>query len=220
MKWIHIVAGLLSLLAGFTALYAAKGGDWHRRAGTLFFGAMLVMASSGALMAVFIRPNPVNVMAGSMTSYLVLTGWLAVKRPVVEVRGWLVLLMLAALALAGFAWSLVAEALRDPRGLVGGVPWPPLALFGTVGLAGALLDARLLLAGTLRGGHRLARHLWRLGFALWIATMSFFLGQPRVFPDFLRQNIGLRTIPVLVVALVVGYWLVRVLRKRRAAAPA
>ena len=93
-------------------------------------------------------------------------------------------------------------------------------MFGSIGLIGAAFDARLLLAGTLRGGHRLARHLWRLGFALWIATMSFFLGQPRVFPDFLRQNVGLRAIPVLVVALVVGYWLVRVLRKRRAAAPA
>ena len=75
MKWIHIVAGLMSLIAGAMALYAAKGGDWHRRSGTVFFGAMLVMASSGALMALLFKPNPVNVMAGSLTCYFVLTGW-------------------------------------------------------------------------------------------------------------------------------------------------
>lgn len=218
MKWIHIAAGLVSLISGAMALYAAKGGDWHRRGGTVFFAAMLVMAGSGALMAVVMKPNPVNVMAGSMTCYLVLTGWLAVKREVAQARAWLTALMCAAFALSAFAWVLVGVAVNSPRGLVGGVPWPPLALFGTVGLLGAALDARLLRAGVLRGPHRLARHLWRMGFAMWIATMSFFLGQPRVFPEFLRQNLGLRAIPVLLVMAVVAYWLVRTLAKRRRAA--
>lgn len=220
MKWIHIVAGLIALASGAMALYAAKGGTWHRRGGTAFFASMLVMAGSGALMALFLKPNPVNVMAGSLTCYLVLTGWLAVKREVAQARGWLTALMGAAFALGAFAWVLVAVAVNSPRGLVGGVPWPPLAMFGTVGVIGGLLDARLLRAGALRGPHRLVRHLWRMGFAMWIATLSFFLGQPRVFPEFLRQNIGLRAIPVLVVMAVVGYWFVRTLVKRRRAAPA
>ena len=73
MKWIHIVAGLLSLLAGFTALYAAKGGDWHRRAGTVFFGAMLVMASSvtssPAAMAACSESAPTVSAATSGTSF-------------------------------------------------------------------------------------------------------------------------------------------------------
>jgi hypothetical protein len=217
MKWIHIVAGVLSLLSGAMALYAVKGGAWHRRSGTVFFGAMLVMASSGALMASILEPNPVNVMAGSLTCYFVLTGWLAVKRSVDEARAALVGLMLAALALGAFAWVLVILAAQSPRGLIGGVPWPPLALFGTLGLLGALLDARMLRAGGLRGAQRVARHLWRMGFAMWVATSSFFLGQPRVFPDFLRENVGLRAIPVLLVVAVVGYWLVRTLMKRKRA---
>ena len=40
MKWIHIAAGLISLFAGFIALYSAKGGVQHRSSGTVFAYAM------------------------------------------------------------------------------------------------------------------------------------------------------------------------------------
>ena len=87
-------------------------------------------------------------------------------------------------------------------------------MFGIAGLAGGLLDARLLYAGANQGAHRNARHLWRMGFALWIATTSFFLGQAKLFPEPVRES-GLLAVPVLLVAGMVLYWLVRVLRKRR-----
>lgn len=215
MKLIHIVAGLLALIAGFIALFATKGSPMHRKAGTVFVGAMLVMASTGALMAVFIKPNPVNVMAGSMTFYLVSTAMLTVKRTVTQMRGLTIALMLAALSLSAWAFSLAFLALASPTGTIGHVPPQPLFMFAIAGLVGGLLDARMLWAGRIEGAHRLARHLWRMGFALWIATTSFFIGQPKVFPDFLRQNIGLRAIPVLIVSLVVLYWLARVLIKKR-----
>lgn len=214
MKAIHIVAGLLALISGFIALFATKGSPLHRKAGTVFVGAMLVMASTGALMAVFIKPNPVNVMAGSMTFYLVSTAMLTVKRTVAQMRGLTIGLMLAALSLSAWAFSLAFLALASPSGTIGHVPPQPLFMFAIAGLAGGLLDARMLRAGHIKGAHRLARHLWRMGFALWIATTSFFIGQPKVFPDFLRQNIGLRAIPALIVSLVVLYWLVRVLIKK------
>jgi uncharacterized membrane protein len=216
MKPIHIVAGLLALLAGAIALYATKGSPLHRRAGTVFVAAMLVMSSTGAVMALVAKPNPVNVMAGATTFYLVATGWLAVKRTVAEARGWLIGFMLGALALSATAWGLGLRAIASPTGTIGGVTPGPIFMFAVVALAGGLLDARLLRAGHIAGGQRLARHLWRLGFAMWIATLSFFLGQADVFPGFLRQNVGLRAVPVLMVAGVVAYWLVRVLRRRRA----
>lgn len=83
-------------------------------------------------------------------------------------------------------------------------------MFGTVALVAGLLDARMLWAGSLQAKHRIARHLWRMGFAMWIATASFFLGQVQVFPEPMRK-MGLLAIPVLVVTLIVPYWLVRVL---------
>lgn len=218
MKWIHVAAGLIALMSGFLALFARKGSTLHRRSGTVFVAAMLVMSSSGALMAVFLTPNPVNIMAGSITFYMVCTAWLAVKRTVEQSRRWLVGSMLAAFALSVFAWNLTFQALGNPRGLVGGVPWPPLMMFAVAAMVGGLLDARLLRAGHIEGPHRLARHLWRMGYAMFIATTSFFLGQPKVFPDFLRQNIGLRAVPVLVVIAVIVFWSVRVLRKHKRAA--
>jgi uncharacterized membrane protein len=48
---VHIVAGALALTFGYTALFAAKGSTLHRKSGTLFVYAMVVMASLGAVLA-------------------------------------------------------------------------------------------------------------------------------------------------------------------------
>lgn len=57
MKLIHIVAGLLALISGAVALYATKGSPLHRKAGMAFVVAMLVLSSTGSLMATFMKPN-------------------------------------------------------------------------------------------------------------------------------------------------------------------
>jgi hypothetical protein len=90
-------------------------------------------------------------------------------------------------------------------------------VFGAVGFLGALLDARMLWARSIEGAHRLVRHLWRMTFAMWIATASFFLGQAKLFPAPIRKS-GLLAIPVALVVLFLLYWLVRMLWKRRSAA--
>ena len=69
----------------------------------------------------------------------------------------------------------------------------------------------------IEGARRLARHLWRMGFAMFIATASFFVGQPKVFPEPLRGAFALRAIPVVMFIAVTLYWLVRVRRKRQRA---
>jgi uncharacterized membrane protein len=216
---IHIIAGLLALFAGAVALYAVKGSTLHRTSGKIFVGAMLVMSGTGALMAVFIVPDGVNVIAGLLTFYLVCTALLTVQRPVAQAREALTALMVAALVLGAFAFGLGFEALNSPDGTVNGIPAPPLFLFGVVGVAGGLLDARLLRAGSIQGTHRLARHVWRMGFAFFIATASFFLGQAQVFPEPVRKT-GVLAVPVVVVILLLAYWLLRVLLKGRRAVAA
>ena len=70
----------------------------------------------------------------------------------------------------------------------------------------------LVLSG-LRGARRLARHLWRMCFALFIAAASFFLGQADEFPEPLRIP-ALLALPVLAVLLAMLYWLWRVRIRR------
>ena len=222
MRLIHIVAGLLALLAGAIALAAAKGSGLHRRSGRVFVVAMLAMTTTAAAIAAFLRPNVVNVTAALLTLYLVCTALLTVRPDLRHARALLVGLMGVALVAGLLGCTLGLDALGSASGNVDGIPAPPLLMFGTVGLAGLVLDARLLWAGGIHGPHRLARHLWRMTFAMWIATSSFFLGQAKVFPEPLR-NFALLSIPVLVVTVLLCYWLAKVLlplRRRGAATPA
>ncbi len=214
MKWIHIIAGALALVSGAIALYAAKGSTLHRRSGMIFVIAMLVMTSSAVLIATFLSPNRLNVVAGVTTFYLVVTALLTVRRPVEQARGLATGFMLLALATSAYAFVLGLEAMNSANGKVDGMPPQPLFLFATIALSGALLDARMLRARRVQGAHRLARHLWRMGLAMWIATASFFLGQAKLFPEPIR-NSGLLAIPVLLVLGVMLYWLLRVLLTRR-----
>jgi hypothetical protein len=54
--------------------------------------------------------------------------------------------------------------------------------FGVLALLSAAGDVRMLLPAGVSGRQRLVRHLWRICFGWFIATISFFLGQQQVFP--------------------------------------
>jgi hypothetical protein len=213
MLWIHIAAGSFALIAGWIALYSLKGARLHRGSGTVFAYTMLVMSGTGAIMAAF-APSRISVIAGVLTFYLVTTGLLTVRRGTHPVfRRLEVAAMLVAFAVSAAAFALAAAAAASPHGRLDGLPPGPAIMFGVVGLVAGSLDARMLARGV-EGAHRIARHLWRMCYALWIATMSFFLGQPDVFPEPLRQMVAVRAIPVVLLLVTMIYWLVRVLRKR------
>ena len=214
MLVIHILAGLVALVAGAIALQAAKGASLHRRAGTAFAIAMLTMTSSAFVMAAFLRPNRVNVAVAALTFYLVATGVLAVARRVDEVRGWLAALAAIALLASCYALALGLEGSAHPRGIVDQVPAAALYVFATVGFTGVAMDIRMLAVGRLDGTARLTRHLWRMGFAMFVAYGSFFLGQADEFPVALRKP-ALLALPVLLVVATSLYWLARAIWMRR-----
>jgi hypothetical protein len=60
--------------------------------------------------------------------------------------------------------------------------------FGGLALLSAAGDVRMLLRGGVSGRQRLVRHLWRMCFGWFIATISFFLGQQQVFPQWLQGS--------------------------------
>lgn len=216
MKAIHIIAGLLALVAGAVALYAAKGSPLHRRSGWMFAVAMTTMTTTAAVIAQFFSPNRVNVVAAVLTFYLVVTGVLSVRRTVPEVRALATTFMLVAVAVGAHALALGAEGVASTTHRVDGIPAPPLFMFGTVALLAAWGDLRMLHAGHIDGARRLARHLWRMSYAMWIATSSAFLGQAKFIPESLRK-LPLLAAPVLLVLVVMAYWLVKVHRRPRAA---
>ena len=86
-------------------------------------------------------------------------------------------------------------------------------MYGIIGVLGGFGDIRMIRVGGLTGASRLARHLWRMCWALWIAAASFFWGQAKVIPEAIRI-IPLLSVPVLAVLVTMLYWLWRVRIKR------
>jgi hypothetical protein len=206
---IHIVAGSLGLLSGYTALFAAKGAVVHRRSGMVFVYAMLTMCVAGTTIAALRNVAPqLNVPAAVMTSYLVITSLNTVKPITWWSKRWDLALLVVALTVAAFDLRLGVASLAKP-----GPPTFGFFLFGTVGALAATSDIRIVRSGALRGAARIARHLWRMSFALFIAAMSFFLGQAKVIPKPIRIMPLLMT-PVLIVLVTMLYWLWRVRTKR------
>ncbi len=212
---LHIAAGGLALLSGYVALYAAKGGTLHRRSGMVFVVAMLAMCVAGTMMTVIRWVQPaVNVPAALLTSYLVITS-LTTVRPLPRGKRWVDTgLMLVALATGLASLSFARDALTSPDGTRQGMPAFPFLLFGSVALLAAGLDLRMIRSGGLTGAARITRHLWRMSFALFLAAMSFFLGQAKVFPEPVRIPL-LLGMPIIAVLITMFYWLWRVSLKQR-----
>ena len=203
----HIVAGGVALITGFTALYAAKGGTLHRRSGILFVYAMLIMCAGGFLVSAVRGVAPaINIPASLVSACLVITALTTVRPPSSVTRrldlGAMVVLWAVGLTSLGFAFG----------GGKGGAAFA-YVLFGVSGVLAGAGDLRVMRSGPRRGAARLARHLWRMCFALFIAALSFFIGQAEVIPEPFRIR-PLLAMPVLAVLVTMLYWLWRV-RVRR-----
>ena len=208
---VHFGGGLLGLASGTLAIVVAKGGRTHRRAGLLFVIAMITGGIFAAGIALY-EHNYGSVIGGAFTAYLVFTAFTTV-RPLDgrNARAVNVALMLLAFGLASTQLTFGAMAINHP---VRGVPTPMIFFVGTVALLAAVGDGRLLRAGAITGARRLARHLWRMCFGLFIASGSFFFGQVKFLPRPLRipPLLGALGISPLIVLL---YWMWRIrLRKR------
>ena len=82
-------------------------------------------------------------------------------------------------------------------------------VFAIVGAIAAAGDLKMILRGGLSGTARIARHLWRMSAALTIASGSFFLGQQRIMPAFMRGSPWLFA-PAVAPLLLMVFWLIRV----------
>ena len=104
-------------------------------------------------------------------------------------------------------FSLGLEGLEN--GSIDGLTPEPMFVFCSVALLAAIGDVRVTLARTVSRSYRIARHLWRMCFALLMAAVSFFLGQAQVLPELLRNSPVPMLIPLAVVILMF-FWIMRV----------
>ena len=108
------------------------------------------------------------------------------------------------------------KAFNSPRGFLNGVPFVMFFFIATVLFLAAAGDVRIMRFGVPRGGPRLARHLWRMCFALFIAAGSFFSIRERVakiLPEPFTTA-PMRALPILLVFGAMFYWLWRVRGRR------
>jgi hypothetical protein len=203
---LHVTAGSAALLAGAAALSFRKGSRLHARAGTIFFGAMLVMTTAGALLAA-LRAEWGTMFIGTLTFYLVATSWVTARNRAGAAGRFEALTLPVPLlcASAFITLGLLAANHRHPDSL------PSAAHFSFAGLAilAAALDLNFLLRRRISGVQRIARHLWRMSAALLIAAFSFFLGQQKVMP-LAWHGSPLLFIPPFAVLGAMIFWLFRV----------
>jgi hypothetical protein len=206
--FIHIVAGVIGLVSGFVALFAAKGARLHRKSGMVFVGSMLTMSLLGALIAA-VRAGEGSVVAGLLAAYLVTTALTTVRTfPGSRQVNLVAMLVALVLGVTSIVWGL--------GGSKDGIPAGMFFLFGAVALMGGISDLRRMRSGELQGPRRIARHLWRMCFALFIASASFFLGQADEFPAALRIP-ALLAIPAFLPLVLLFYWRRRVRKSEKAA---
>jgi hypothetical protein len=217
---IHIAAGGLAIVLGAVALVVKKGGTIHRRSGILFVYAMLVMGFSASILSLRNGPPDGNLLAGLMTAYFVGTALTAV-RPVspwtrrIDAAALTIIVVIALGSIVGGV-----KSFNNPGLSPGGVPFRTIGVMSFVLAAVMILaaagDVRIMRFGMPRGGPRLARHLWRMCFALFIAAGSFFSIRERVakiLPEPFTTG-QMRALPILLLFGAMFYWLWRV-RSRR-----
>jgi len=204
---VHISAGIAAVLSGVAALCVRKGARWHRMFGTVFFISMLVLASLGAYLALFL-PQIATAIVGVLTCYLVATGWVAARKTSGAISKFDKIAVAIPVCVTAALLYFGVQALHSPTGLLQGAPPAPYFVFAFFAAFTSALDLKMIRRGSISGRQRIMRHLWRMCFALFFAIFSF-LGQQKVLPAAI-QNSAFLIVPAIAPLIVMFYWLVRV----------
>ena len=201
--------GMIALVSGAAAAVVRKGGGRHVSAGTWFCVAMLVLGVTASILEPYKSP-PESPIGGIMVCYFVATAWMTARRrsgaPGRFEKIACSIALVLAIAIIGHGF----EVAFAPRGQFKGPPGP-IVLFalGGICLLAGLSDLRFVIRGKLSARQRISRHLWRMCFAFFVATGSFFLGQQKVMPTAVVGSPMLIVLALAPIALML-FWLVRV----------
>ena len=214
---LHVLAGTIALCAGTAALLCRKGARAHRLAGQLFCGSLIVMAACADYLAVVVPDQIANLIVGTFAIYLVATAWMTVRRrPGTAGRSEQLALAVSLCLAAPFLVLNIQLAAGLPPLIRSAIPLEGvvrvfLLVFTALLVLCAAGDARLVLAGGVRGARRIGRHLWRMCLGLALAAGSAFTnGLPRLLPPTVQVPLLWLFVPQLACLGWMVYWMVRV----------
>lgn len=177
---LHIGAGGVGLVSGTVAAIARKGGRLHRRAGNLFFFAMLTMAAFAAYLAVAVPDQLVNVFISAFTAYLVATAWMTVRRTgggdglLEKIALVIGIILCAPFAILSFQLATGMTPLFQSAVPFRGPVLVAIYVFTSILVLAVIGDARVVLGGGIAGVARIQRHLWRMCLGLSLSAGSAF----------------------------------------------
>ena len=206
--FVHIGSGICGLFSGAAAVALRKGSRRHALTGNIFVVSMMSLAATGVYLAL-LKGQPGNVLGGTFTFYLVATAWMTAYRqsPRIEAFDWLALLTVLSVATVCIAYGFAATT--SPDGMHYGTPAGQYFFLGSVASIAFVGDVRMVVRRGIDGTQRLARHLWRMCFALFIASGSIFLARQHLFPAVMRTTGALYFLTFLPLLLMI-FWLIRV----------
>lgn len=201
---LHIGGGTMAMMAGGVAMFARKGGRLHGLSGTVFFVAMLAMTGVAAIVAPMLpEARWTNTTAAIFTLYLVVSGWMTMRRRPRAVGRVERLAVVVPLGIAAMGLALVPYGAQTGR--MDG--FATVYIFAVISALAAAFDLKMIRQGGITGADRLVRHLWRMGAALFVATGSFFFGQADNIPGAIRETFVPTVLGVAPLALMAFWWI-------------
>ena len=211
---VHVSAGCLGILSGAAALSVRKGERPHRAFGTVFFLCMLTVSALAVYLAIYVppiaaggAPPSASVSVAILTIYLVTTAWMTIRRTEGTIGRFEKSALLVASVVSAALLIFGLHAASIPTARPGG--YVPYFVFASFAAFAAVGDFKMILRGGIFGARRIARHLWRMCFALFFAASFFFLGQQKIMPVYMRGSpllLALGIAPLLAMI----FWLIRV----------
>lgn len=200
---IHFLAGGITLLAGTSALFLRKGTKLHKLSGRVFVCFMLVLALSGLWMSIE-REILFTVFLALITIYSFLTGWATLSKLKIAKR---ISSLSPTFAFALFLGAVLGgvKAANSPGGELNGLPYGAFYFIAFIAFSSLLLDLRYMRIKTVTRKTQLIRHVWRMGFALFLSTSIFFFGNNHVLPEAFRTPTMLSAPVVIVVLITLAY---------------
>lgn len=159
---LHIATGFIALIAGLLAIVSRKGGQLHKRSGSIFFWCMVTVSLSAVVLSA-LRGNSFLLHIGLFALYQAHGGWRSIRNKALlpAVQDW------GMLAIGGFNGAWMLSTLN-----------PVLMVFGGISVWLAIQDTRTFVH-TARGGSAgpkawLVRHIGMM-MGTYIATTTAFL---------------------------------------------